>query len=162
MPAGSTETHMSMTPAGKGTPEQRLTAFVRGQKAWRCSTAQPVQGAMKTLACSTLVPEHLRISVFDSKKMVDDAYAAVLRSQGGPTRETGRCSPTGWRGEGIWMHGKGEPGGRYFCYLGSNEATSHIVWTSTVGVKTLYDAVYRSPNHRTLYYWWEFIRHELF
>ena len=161
-PTGSTDTGMSMTTAGKGTPEQRLAAFVSGEKAWTCSTARLVHGAMKTLACSTLVPEQLKISVFDSKKMLDDAYVAARRRQGGPPRGTGRCSPTGWRGEGNWLHGKGEPGGRYFCYLGSKEDTSHIVWTSTVGVKTLYDAVYRSPNHRTLFYWWVYLRHELF
>src|SRR6266849_10884272 len=100
-----------MTTAGNGTPAQRLAAFVSGEKAWKCTTAQPVHGAMKTLACSTLVPEHLKISVFDSKQMLDDAYVATRRSQGGPSRGTGRCSSTSWRGEGLWLHGEGEPGG---------------------------------------------------
>jgi serine/threonine protein kinase len=162
MQAGSTDTGMSMTTTGKGTPEQRLAAFVTGEEAWTCSSARLVRGAMKTLACSTLVPEHLKISVFDSKQMLHAAYVAARGSQGGPPRGTGRCSSTSWRGEGVWLHGEGEPGGRYFCYLNSKNDTSHLVWTSTVGVPTLYDATHLSPNHRSLFYWWINVRHELF
>jgi hypothetical protein len=153
---------MSMTTAGKGgTPAQRLAAFVSGQKAWTCSVTQPLRGAMKSVACSTKVPERLRISVFDSKAMLNDAYGAELQSEGGPGRGTGRCSATSWRGEGIWLHGEGEPGGRYFCYLDVKDGASHLVWTSTLGIPTLYDAHYASADHRDLFFWWVNIRHEL-
>jgi serine/threonine protein kinase len=153
--------HMSMTVASGGTPAQRLTAFVAGQKAWTCSDAQPLHGAMKAETCSTHVPQHLTMSIFDTKAMLNDAYAAALKDQGGPRRGSGGCSATSWRGEGRWFHGEGEPGGRVFCYLDAKNGSSHIVWTSNLGIPTLYDAVYTSLDHRNLFYWWANVRHEL-
>jgi hypothetical protein len=154
-------TGMSMTAASAGSPTERLAAFVAGQKAWTCSTAQALHGAMKAETCSTKVPQHLTISVFDTKAMLNAAYAAALKAQGGPPRGTGRCSATSWRGEGPWFHGEGEPGGRVFCYLNAKNGSSHLVWTSSIGIPTLYDAVYTSLDHRDLFFWWANVRHEL-
>jgi serine/threonine protein kinase len=153
---------MSMEPTGKGPPGRRLTAFVGRQTAWQCASMQARYGATKTYDCATQVPEHLQVSVFGSKAGLDRAYATALRSQRGLPSGTGSCSRTAWHGETPWVHGIGEPGGRAFCYLDTQNGAAHLVWSSRLGTPTLYDATLRSLDHRRLYFWWANFRHELF
>jgi hypothetical protein len=108
------------------------------------------------------VPETLRIQIFKSKRALDAAYAALLRRAHAPAHDTGACRADSWGGEQRWFHGEGEPGGRVYCHLNSAAASSRVVWTSTVGVPTLFDATYDSLDHRHLYFWWAGVRHELF
>lgn len=152
---------MSMDTGDEGTPTQHLATMIAGQTTWRCVAAAAKNGAVRADVCSTKVPGRLTISVFDSPAMLTHAYDSELRRQHGPASGTGTCSDESWRGEGAWVHGVGEPGGRFFCYIDDKTADSHLVWTSTLGVKTLFDATYSSPDHRNLYFWWRNIRHDL-
>jgi hypothetical protein len=147
---------------GSGPPDRRLATFVAGQTAWQCSPVSALDGAMKTVLCATQVPQHLRISVFDSHAGLTRAYKRTFGAQDGLAAGSGSCSRTAWHGELQWVHGIGEPGGRAFCYLDAKNGTSHLVWISVLGTPTLYDATLDSLDHRTLFFWWVNFRHELF
>jgi hypothetical protein len=159
--AGS-DTGMAMHATEKGTPTRRLAEFISGQTTWQC-TREPTPGrALAAVTCSTKVPQRLEIRIFRSTRALNAAYAGVLRREHAPPRNSGACRADSWGGEQKWFHGEGEPGGRVYCALDGAAASSRVIWTSTVGVPTLYNATYSSLDHRNLYFWWASVRHELF
>lgn len=167
---GSTSTAMGTSPSGGGgmtmtvdsktPPADRLRAFV-AEHPWHCRSMAPQFGAIATDMCDTQVPQMLTISIFGSMRKLEAAYADARRRGSSPAVGSGGCSATTWAGEGKWFHGEGETGGRKFCLL-KTSGLSRIVWYSSLGTPTLFEADYRSLDHRTLYFWWKNTRHELF
>jgi serine/threonine protein kinase len=152
MGMGTVDTNMPVT--------QRLTTFV-GKQPWTCESMSPMLGPVATQMCGTHVPQQLYVSVFSSKAKLYSAYAKARDELGSPKTGSGDCGRSTWAGEGEWLHGEGEPGGRKFCLLKA-APLSRIVWYSDLGTPTLYRADYKNLDHRTLYFWWVNFRHELF
>jgi hypothetical protein len=72
--------------------------------------------------------------------------------------DSGHCTRFSWGGEGAWLHGPGQPGGREFCYFDGDDAV--IVWMhERLGQETHRDilAVAREggSDHAGLALWWK-------
>ena len=57
---------------------------------------------------------------------MNEAYEAE-RARHDVETDQGECTGLSWGGEGPWVHGPGQPGGRNLCYFDGDEAV--IVWT---------------------------------
>jgi len=153
---------MTMTSAstGKLSPRQRLAAYVR-DRPWSCHNAKSTStGALASIVCRTDVPDRLQLTLFRSRRDLEQAYSKGLVQAGIP-RSGGSCRQGAWRGEAEWFHGAGEPGGRAFCSLSEAKQRSHLIWTSEAGAKILAVAQLDSLLHRRLFFWWVNVRHDI-
>jgi class 3 adenylate cyclase len=147
-------------PGSRLTSKQRLSSYVQNRP-WVCqSTKSSSAGSLASLVCRTDVPDRLQLTVFRSKRDLERAYRARLELAG-IRKNTGGCTPDAWRGEAEWFHGEGEPGGRGFCYLSEAKQQSYVVWTSEAGAKILGIARLDGLRHRSLFYWWANVRHDI-
>ena len=151
---------MGNTEGKKLSPSQRLMSYVEG-RSWSCHDAMSsAPGGLASIVCSTDVPDRLQLTLFRSKRALEQAYNKQLERASVP-RGAGSCRADSWRGEVKWFHGVGEPGGRAFCYLSVASQRSYLTWTSEAGAKILAVAQLDSLLHRNLFFWWANVRHEI-
>jgi serine/threonine-protein kinase len=97
--------------------------------------------------------EKVRLYLFANEKRLRTSYDRLVRSSGVHSGR-GECSAVSWGGEGTWVHGAKEMGGRRFCDFAKNG--SKIVWTEdhshilgmTVG-----------GSHPEVFSWWHYWVH---
>jgi class 3 adenylate cyclase len=98
---------------------------------WQTCRLQPVPSARadETAAClpPSGVPDRWEISRYPNGRALAAAYRSELGKREDIRPNRGRCNAFTWGGEGVWQHGPGKPGGRFFCYFDGNDAV--IVWT---------------------------------
>ena len=144
----------------KLTPTRRLSAFAQAYH-WTCRGVHVSSSqVLASTVCRTDVPDRLQLTVYRSKRDLERAYAALLR-RARVASSSGGCKAGAWGGEEEWFHGLGEPGGRAFCYLSEPKQQSYITWTSEAGTPILAVARLDSLLHRSLFFWWANIRHEI-
>jgi class 3 adenylate cyclase len=126
----------------------------------------PDTRATETAACVPAegVPDRWEISRYPNGDELNIAYWSELGKRADIRRDTGRCNALSWGGEGVWLHGPGKPGGRFFCYFDGNDAV--IVWThrrldQPSHLDILVTARASGTNHPGLTRWWRPWHHEI-
>lgn len=119
----------------------------------------PQPSAVQTGVCLPAqgTPDRWEISSYRNGADLASAYLAEFRRHEGIKRDTGRCNAFVWGGEFQWLHGRGKPGGRAFCYFDGNDAV--IVWTHMrLGQPTHRDVLVTAreggSDHVNLTRWW--------
>lgn len=143
-----------------GQNESALLGVVPAALAVDCVVRRvPRRPADETAVCDPIgrTPDLWEISAYRDGGVLATAYEAEYRKHGTVDRDTGRCNALGWGGEGVWMHGPGKPGGRFFCYFDEHDAV--IVWTherlnQPSHLDVMITAREGGSDHVTLTGWW--------
>ena len=152
--------------AGVGSSSANLRGVVTmqtimPQQLWKdCKLlASPESNALQTAICvpASGTPDRWELSSFRSGAALEAAFNEELRAHYKGKRNAGRCSQLYWGGEGLWEHGPGKPGGRFFCYFDGNDAV--MVWTHMkLGQSNHRDVLgiarEGGSDHVTLTKWW--------
>jgi class 3 adenylate cyclase len=107
-------------------------------------------------------PDRWQVSIFADADAMNEAYEAE-RARHEVERDQGECTGLSWGGEGPWVHGPGQPGGRNLCYFDGNDAV--IVWTHERREQPSHRdilAIAREggSDHARLAAWWD-VQHHL-
>jgi hypothetical protein len=167
---GSTAATTPPTTVASNPKRLTLAALVPGPL-WRDCKVQsvPDPGATETAVClpprdaAVFAPDRWQVSIFPSAAALRRAYDPE-RARHDVARDTGTCTGSSWGGEGGWVHGPGQPGGRRLCYFEGNEAV--IVWShDRLGQPNHRDilALAREGggDHARLFNWWRFWHHRI-
>jgi class 3 adenylate cyclase len=155
----------SVVPSGSGVeatlaPNADLDAIVPAA-IWKDCKLQtvPEPTAIQTAVClpGQGIPDRWEISSYRNGADLTSAYRAELSRHERIRRGTGRCNAFIWGGELQWLHGRGKPGGRAFCYFDGNDAV--IVWShERLGQPTHRDVLVTAreggSDHVGLTRWW--------
>ena len=150
-------------------PTSDVAALIPSDLRENC-VEQPVPdlGAVETAVClpspgeEGFSPDRWQVSIFADADTMNEAYDAE-RARHEVEPNQGECTGLSWGGEGAWVHGPGQPGGRNLCYFDGNDAV--IVWThERRGQPTHRDilAIAREggSDHARLAAWWD-VQHHL-
>ena len=150
-------------------PASDVTALIPSDLRESC-VKQPVPdlGAVETAVClpsagqEGFSPDRWQVSILANANAMTEAYEAE-RARHEVEPDQGECTGLSWGGEGAWVHGPGQPGGRNLCYFDGNDAV--IVWThERRGQPTHRDilAIAREggSDHARLAAWWD-VQHHL-
>ena len=114
-------------------PTSDVTALIPSDLRENCAK-QPIPdlGAVETAVClpsagqEGFSPDQWQVSIYADAAAMNEAYEAE-RARHDVETDQGECTGLSWGGEGPWVHGPGQPGGRNLCYFDGDEAV--IVWT---------------------------------
>ena len=151
-------------------PASDVAALIPSDLRGNC-VKQPVPdlGAVETAVCLPTAaaeggfsPDRWQVSIFPDAAAMNEAYEAE-RARHEIESDQGECSGLSWGGEGAWVHGPGQPGGRNLCYFDGNDAV--IVWTHERREQPSHRdmlAIAREggSDHARLAAWWD-VQHHL-
>ena len=167
---GQTQTTTPTTQQPQG--DTRQLASLVPNPVWKeCAVkAVPSENAIQSAVClggtsggDGFTPDRTELSIYPNANTLRAAYGAE-RKRANVGSDFGRCTGTGWGGEGAWTHGPDKPGGHRFCYFDGNDAV--IVWThEKLGQETHAEmlAISREGGsaHDGLFNWWRFWHHRI-
>ena len=155
-------------------PAAQAETIARGLKSvvppalWSACELQtvPEPGADETAVCLPTRgrPDRWEISSYPNALQLERAYQSERGRHKTVRSNSGKCDALSWGGEGVWRHGPGKPGGRYFCYFDGNDAV--MVWThGRLDQKSHLDVIAiareSGTDHAGLTDWWNPWHHRI-